>query len=89
MDNSKSITWALLLAVMTLTHSCIAFSKALERSKLDGHDTHDIEIYVEQKLHFIHAKIDLLPTITGLITMDKHILQLDKHFGVNLKRKLE
>ena len=97
MDNSKSITWALLLAVMTLTHSCIAFSKALERSKLDGHDTHDIEIYVEQKLHFIHAKIDLLPTITGLITMDKHILQLDKRMwgtlgstlNVNLNRRMD
>ena len=97
MDNSKSIIWAILLAVMTLTDTCIAFSKALERSKLDGHDTHDIELYVEHKLHFIHAKIDLQPTITGLVTMDKYISQMDKRMtdtlgstlSKNLVRRLD
>ena len=82
---------------MTLTDTCIAFSKALERSKLDGHDTHDIELYVEHKLHFIHAKIDLQPTITGLVTMDKYISQMDKRMtdtlgstlSKNLVRRLD
>ena len=78
MDSSKSVIWVLLLAALTLFDTCSAFVKALERSKLDGHDSHDIEFFVEQRVHFIHAKIDLRPTITGLITLNKCAVQLDR-----------
>ena len=76
MDSSKSVIWALLLAALTLFDTCSAFVKALERSKLDGHDAHDIELFIEQKVNFIHSKIDLQPTITGLDTLNRCAVQL-------------
>ncbi len=78
MDGSKSVKWALLLLAMALLDTCDAFTRALEKTRLDGHDTHDIEIYIEQKIQFIHAKIDLKPTIIGLLSLEKFALRLEK-----------
>jgi hypothetical protein len=82
----------MLLAALTLLDTCFAFRKALERSKLDGHDSHDIELYIEQRLHFIHAKIDLRPTISGLITLNKFSTKLEGRMpdslGATLSRNL-
>lgn len=77
MDVSKSLNWSLLLVVIAFIDTGVSFTKALERSKLDGHDSHDIELYIEQRLNFIHAKIDLRPTITGLISLNKFATKLD------------
>jgi len=76
--DSKSIIWKVLLVALIHFDICVAFMKALERSKLDGHDAHDIELYIEQKITFIHSKIDLRPTITALVTLNKCVLQMEK-----------
>ncbi len=92
MDISKSLILVMLLAALTLLDTCFAFRKALKRSKLDGHDSHDIELYIEQRLHFIHAKIDLRPTISGLITLNKFSTKLEGRMpdslGATLSRSL-
>ena len=95
MDLSKSLGFALL--VLILIKTCIAFEKVLERVKLDGHDTHDIDMYIEQKLSYVHAKVDLEPTITGIVTLEKCIYKLEKGnanqmsviLANNLNRRLE
>lgn len=87
--DSKSIIWALLLiAAVIHLDTCFAFTKALERSKLDGHDSHDIELYIEQKIHYIHSKIDLRPTIAALLTLNKCITQLSKGVADSLNSSL-
>jgi len=53
------------------------FETVLEKAKLDGHDLHDIEIYIEKKISYVHSKIDLLPTINGLKTMEKCIARFE------------
>ena len=68
----------LLLGVGLLCVTCSAFETALEKTKLDSHDIHDIDIYIEQKLDYVHAKIDLTPTIDGLMTLEKCAYRLDK-----------
>ena len=95
MDFSKSIGFALLVPI--LFNTCCAFEKVLERIKLDGHDTHDIDIFIEQKLSYIHAKVDLEPTITGIVTLEKCIYRLEKGdsnqmsviLAKNLNRRLD
>lgn len=76
--DSKSLIWAVLFTALIQFDICVAFIKALERSKLDGHDTHDIELYIEQKINFIHAKIDLKPTIAALLTLNKCVIQMER-----------
>ena len=45
MDSSKRLTALLLLQL-----GCVlAFDKVLEKNRLDGQETHDIDIYVEKK----------------------------------------
>ncbi len=79
MDSSKFARRTLLLTgVGLLCVTCFAFETALEKTKLDAHDTHDIDIYIEQKLGYIHAKIDLTPTIKGVAMLEKFIYRLDK-----------
>jgi len=67
-----------------LCNICSAFETALEKTKLDGHDTQDIDIFIEQKLSYVHAKVDLKPTISGLLTLEKCIYRLDKGTVDNL-----
>jgi len=79
MDTSKFAHGVLLLTgVGLLCETCSAFETALEKTKLDAHDKHDIDIFIEQKLGYIHAKIDLAPTIKGMETLEKCIYRLDK-----------
>jgi hypothetical protein len=85
MDSSKFASGILLLAgVGFLCDTCFAFETALEKTKLDGHDTQDIDILIEQRLSYIHAKIDLTPTIDGLRILEKSIYRLDKGTADNL-----
>jgi len=78
MDSSKWLTALLLL----LQLGCVlAFDKVLEKNRLDGQDTHDIDIYVEKKISYLHAKIDLKPTIVGLISLDRFTTKLEKGAG--------
>jgi hypothetical protein len=92
MDSCKSIKWALLLTAVALLDDSHAFSRALDKIKLDGHDTHDIELFIEQKIQFIHAKIDLKPTIMGLLSLEKCVLRLDRgssdSLGLSLTKHL-
>jgi hypothetical protein len=79
MDSSKCARGALLLTgVGLLCATCFAFETALEKTKLDSHDTHDIDIYIEQKLGYIHAKIDLAPTIKGMAMLEECVYKLEK-----------
>lgn len=79
MDTSKFAHGVLLLTgVGLLCETCSAFETALEKTKLDAHDKHDIDIFIEQKLGYIHAKIDLAPTIKGMETLEKCIYRLDE-----------
>ena len=97
-DSSGSIRGILLLfGIGFLCETCFAFETALEKTKLDTHDTHDIDIYIEQKLGYVHAKIDLTPTINGLMTLEKCIYRLDKGtsdtlgsvLSIGLRKRLE
>ena len=81
MDEGKcACRWPLLLllGVGVLSVACSAFETALEKTRLDGHDIHDIDIYIEQKINYIHSKINLKPTIDGLNILNKCIYRLEK-----------
>ena len=87
MDVSKFTGGGAFLLIV-LVDSCLAFGEALHRTKLAGHDTHDVDVFIEQKLGYIHAKIDLRPTTDGLLTLEKAIFRLDKSKSNNLARAL-
>ena len=70
---------AALLSLLCWTDFSLAFDTVLDKIRLDGHDSHDIDIYVEKKLSYLHVKIDLKPAITGLLTLNKFALQLEKN----------
>lgn len=86
-----------MLTLAALLCTCSAFDKALERIRLDGHDSHDIDFFIEQKLSYIHAKIDLRPTLEGMTTLEKCIYRLEKGnpnkisavLAKNLNKRLE
>ena len=80
MDGSKCVVAALLSLLFWLDLS-LAFDTVLDKIRLDGHDSHDIDIYVEKKLSYLHVKIDLKPAITGLLTLNKFASQLEKNAG--------
>jgi hypothetical protein len=72
MDQCKCVGILLFLAI----YSSYAFEKELEKSKLLGHDKHDVNIFIEKRIHFIHAKIDLKPSLLGILSLKRHISQL-------------
>ena len=89
MDGSKSKTKRataaslkaiVFIVVVVLDHviTGLAFENVLEKAKIDGIDNHDVDIFVEKKIRFLHAKIDLKPAINGLITLEKCVSQLAK-----------
>ena len=91
MDEGKcACRWPLLLllGVGVLSVACSAFETALEKTRLDGHDIHDIDIYIEQKINYIHSKINLKPTIDGLNILNKCIYRLEKGSGDSLATAL-
>ncbi len=55
----------------------MAFDKELERTRLDGLDNHDINLYVEQKVTFLHARMDLKPAVLGLVTLKLFVHKLE------------
>jgi len=65
-----------------------AFEKALERVKLEGHDNHDIDIYIERRISYLHSKIDLRPTHDGLLMLEKCALRFEQGSNTALSRAL-
>ena len=84
MDGSKCGSKRRSLGLIALTFlavfltSVTAFEKILEKAKIDNVDVHDLDVFVEKKVRYLHAKIDLKPAIVGLITLDKCVKQLEK-----------
>lgn len=70
------ITLIIFLAVMIA--QSMAFEKILAKAKIDGIDTHDLDIYIEKKVRYLHVKIDIKPAVTGLMTLNKCVEQLAK-----------
>ena len=54
-----------------------AFDKELERTRLDGLDNHDINLYIEQNVYFLHAKMNLKPAVIGLVTLKLYVNKLE------------
>lgn len=93
MDSSKSGSvqsygLTLLFAVLLVCTSCSAFEKVLAKAKIDGIDTHDLDVYVEKKVRYLHVKIDLKPAISGLITLNKCVELLSKNSQESLEYAL-
>jgi len=78
MDGSK---WLAALLLSLQLGCVLAFDKVLEKNRLDGQDIHDIDIFVEKKISYLHAKIDLKPAVVGLISLDKFTTKLEKGSG--------
>ena len=55
----------------------VAFDKELERTRLDGHDNHDINLYIEQNVYFLHARMNLKPAVIGLVTLKLYVNKLE------------
>jgi len=66
----------------------LAFDKALERIKLEGHDNHDIDLYIERRISFLHSRIDLQATKDGLLLLEKCIMRFDKESNSPLGKAL-
>ena len=50
--------------------------------------THDIEIYIETKISYVHSRIDLQPTIDAIGTLERCIARLEKGTADSLNRVL-
>ena len=55
----------------------LAFDKELERTRIDGLDNHDINLYVEQNVYFLHARMNLKPAVIGLVTLKQFVNKLE------------
>jgi hypothetical protein len=93
MDGSKSgsgqlvaLTLLIFLAI-NLTHT-VAFERILNKAKIDGVDAHDLDIFIEKKVRYLHAKIDLKPAILGLMTLNKCVNQLSNGAADTLESTL-
>ena len=87
MDTRKCLSLVLTLVVVVLQPS-FAFEKALERVKLEGHDNHDIDIFVERRISYLHSMIDLRPTQDGLLLLEKCTLRFEQEANTPLSRTL-
>jgi len=89
MDTSKCLNLVISLTVVViLFHSSHAFDKALERVKLEGHDNHDIDIFIEKRINHLHSRIDLKPTKDGLLMLEKCVLRFEQNANTALSRVL-
>ena len=61
-------------------HTCSSFTKALEKIRLEGHDDHDIDIFVEKRITHLHSQIDLTTTLDGLQLLEKYTYRLDHEY---------
>jgi hypothetical protein len=55
----------------------LAFDKELERTRLDGHGNLDINLYIEQNVYYLHARMDLKPAVIGLVTLKLYVSKLE------------
>jgi hypothetical protein len=55
----------------------LAFDKELERTRLDGHGILDINLYIEQNVYYLHARMDLKPAVIGLVTLKLYVNKLE------------
>ena len=55
----------------------LAFDKELERTRLDGLGRNDINLYIEQNVYFLHARMDLKPAVIGLVTLKLYVNKLE------------
>lgn len=83
MDGSKSklrriASLAFFTFLATNFTQTLAFERILEKAKIDGIDTHDLDIFIESKIRYLHAKVDLKPAVLGLLTLNKCVIQLSK-----------
>jgi hypothetical protein len=67
----------LIFLAINFTHTT-AFEKVLNKAKIDGVDSHDLDIFIEKKIKYLHAKVDLKPAILGLMTLNKCAIQLSR-----------
>jgi len=88
MENSKCSGLVVVFLIIAFVHSTHAFEKALERVKLEGHDNHDIDIYIERRITYLHSKIDLKPTHDGLLMLEKCALRFEQGSNTVLSRAL-
>ncbi len=88
MDTSKCLSLAVVVVVLTTLQISFAFDKALERVKLEGHDIHDIDIYVERRISYLHSRIDLKTTYDGLLMLEKCSSRFGKSTNTPLSRAL-
>ncbi len=89
MDVSKCVSICVVVAVFAVVFLQVeCFDKALERMKLEGHYDHDIDIFIEQKINFLHSRIDLKPTKDGLLLVEKCTLRLEQGSSTPLSRAL-
>ena len=57
--------------------TCSSFTKALEKIRLEGHDDHDIDIFIEKRITYLHSRVDLTTTLDGLQMLEKYAYRLD------------
>jgi len=88
MDVSKCVSLVLFVVIVVLVLQTECFDKALERMKLEGHYDHDIDIYIERRINFLHSRIDLRPTQDGLLLLEKCTLRLEQGSTTPLSRVL-
>lgn len=88
MDTSKCLKLASLIVVVAVVQYGQAFDRALERVRLEGHDNHDIDIYIERRISFLHSRIDLKTTKDGLLLLEKCVLRLEQGSNSPLSRAL-
>jgi len=89
MDLGKCVNAFFVVVILSLQIKlCLGFDKALERIKLEGHNDHDIDIFIERKIHFLHSRIDLKPTLDGILMLEKCVLRLEQGSTTSLSRTL-
>jgi hypothetical protein len=89
-------TFGALVLIACAFGQTLAFDKELERSRLDGHDKLDINLFIEQNVHFIHARMDLKPAVIGLVTLRMYVNKfgadtsgsMNKVLAKNLEKKV-
>jgi len=91
MDGSKSIIQLLavtVMAILALSLPVWSFKKVVEKAKIDGVDTHDLDVFIEKKVRYLHSKIDMKPAVVGLLSLEKCASQLAKGAADSLELTL-
>ena len=84
MDGSKCktkrlVAWLFLAVWLYVVITPVtAFDKILSKARIDGVDSHDLDVFMEKKIRYLHVRIDLKPSIVGLLKLAKITQQLAK-----------